>query len=127
MFFNNRLQIKTTGYSQNDYGEIEDDQETTITAFMGSIQPLNQEEKRLMNKNGEGNRNLNYYKLYTAPHIKIRIKGDNDNYTDIVIFDDKEYEVISKDFFRGGLINHNKYILQEITNEEGEEEDASES
>lgn len=125
MFFNNRLQIKTTGYSQNDYGEIEDDQETTLTAFMGSIQPLNQEEKRLMNKNGEGNRNLNYCKLYTAPHIKIRTKGDNDNYTDIVVFDNKEYEVISKDFFMGGLINHNKYILQEITNEEGEEEDAS--
>lgn len=126
MFFNNRLQIKTTGYSQNSYGEIEDDQKTTTTAFMGSIQPLNQEEKRLMNKNGEGNRALNYCKLYTAPHIKIRTKSDNDNYTDTVIFEDKEYEVISSDFFRGGLINHNKYILQEITNKEGEEEDASE-
>lgn len=125
MFFNNRLQLKTTGYSQNDYGEIEDDQEITITNFMGSIQPLNQEEKRLINKNGEGNRTLNYCKLYTSPNVKIRTKGDNDSYTDIVIFDDKEYEVISGDCFRGGLINHNKYILQEITKEEGGEKDAS--
>lgn len=125
MFFNNRLQLKTTGYTQNDYGEIEDDQEITITTFMGSIQPLNQEEKRLINKNGEGNRALNYCKLYTSPHIEIRAKGDNDNYTDTVIFGDKEYEVISSDFFRGGLINHNKYILQEIA-KEGEEENASE-
>ena len=60
MFFNNKLQIKTTGYSQNDYGEIEDTQETTTIDFRGSIQPLNQEEKRLMNKNGEGNSPLNY-------------------------------------------------------------------
>lgn len=126
MFFNNKLQIKTTGYSQNDYGEIEDDQEITTTDFRGSIQPLNQEEKRLMNKNGEGNRPLNYCKLYTYPNIKIRTKSDNDNFTDTVIFEDKEYEVVSRDFFRSGLISHNKYILQEITNNEGDEENASE-
>lgn len=126
MFFNNKLQIKTTGYSQNDYGEIEDVQETTTTDFRGSIQPLNQEEKRLMNKNGEGNRPLNYCKLYTYHNIKIRTKSDNDNFTDTVIFEDKEYEVVSRDFFRSGLISHNKYILQEITNNEGDEENASE-
>ena len=125
MFFNNKLQIKTTGYSQNDYGEIEDTQETTTTDFRGSIQPLNQEEKRLMNKNGEGNSPLNYCKLYTYPNIKIITKSDNDNFTDTVIFEDKEYEVVSRDFYRSGLISHNKYILQEITNNEGDEENAS--
>ena len=40
--------------------------------------------------------------------------------------EDKEYEVVSRDFFRSGLISHNKYILQEITNNEGDEENASE-
>ena len=69
---------------------------------------------------------LNYCKLYTYPNIKIRTKSDNDNFTDTVIFEDKEYEVVSRDFFRSGLISHNKYILQEITNNEGDEENASE-
>ena len=78
-----------------------------------------------MNKDGEGNDLITYYKLYTPPNIILRTKGNKTGHTQTILFNGEEFEIVSKDQYMSGLIKHNKYILQQLT-KEGEEEDASE-
>ena len=125
MFFENKLKLKTVKYEQNEYGEYENSPEEEIKEIRGSIQPLNWKERTLMNKDGEGNDLITYYKLYTPPNVVLRTKGNKTGHTQTILFNGEEFEIVSKDQYMSGLIKHNKYILQQLT-KEGEEEDASE-
>lgn len=125
MFFENKLKLKTVKYEQNEYGEYENSPEEEIAEIRGSIQPLNWKERTLMNKDGEGNDLITYYKLYTPPNIILRTKGNKTGHTQTILFNGEEFEIVSKDQYMSGLIKHNKYILQQLT-KEGEEENASE-
>lgn len=125
MFFENKLKLKTVKYEQNEYGEYENSPEEEITEIRGSIQPLNWKERTLMNKDGEGNDLITYYKLYTPPNVVLKTKGNKTGHTQTILFNGEEFEIVSKDQYMSGLIKHNKYILQQLT-KEGEEEDASE-
>lgn len=120
MFFENKLQLKTVKYEMNDYGEYEDSPEAEITEFKGSIQPLNWKERTLINKDGEGNDLIIYFKLYTPTNVVLKTKGNKSGYTQTVLFNGAEFEIVSKDQYLSGLIKHNKYILQQLS-KEGEE------
>ena len=109
MFFENKLKLKTVKYEQNEYGEYENSPEEEIAEIRGSIQPLNWKERTLMNKDGEGNDLITYYKLYTPPNIILRTKGNKTGHTQTILFNGEEFEIVSKDQYMSGLIKHNKY------------------
>ena len=95
MFFENKLKLKTVKYEQNEYGEYENSPEEEITEIRGSIQPLNWKERTLINKDGEGNDLITYYKLYTPPNVILRTKGNKTGHTQTILFNGEEFDDVS--------------------------------
>jgi predicted nucleic acid-binding protein len=76
------------------------------------IQPLTGRELESLDV---GRRGVGKIRIYTDKDLQIADAAINDN-GDIVIYDEKKYEIISKEP-RKGIMNHNKYIAELRMNE----------
>lgn len=122
MFFYKKMKVLRTATEQNEYGAYEKTEPVEIN-IKGTLQPLNNEEVKLINPNGSGYELTSYYKLITPPKYELFAKSDENS--DIVVFNGNKYEVISKYANFGGVINHRKYVLKikgEVEDVQTEEE-----
>jgi hypothetical protein len=104
---------KASGYFDASGNYIEAPTDSSITFILADCQPLNSKELETLNIGQDSNKGK--IKVYTDEELLITVKGTDGNYLqqgDIITFDGKDYEMISKDKHQNNLINHNKYIAE---------------
>jgi len=52
--------------------------------------------------------------IYTLITFETLLTVDNDVYPDLILFDNKTYEVVTKLKWENNILNHNIYLIQEI-------------
>lgn len=92
----------------NNYGEwIEGEAEET--SIKASIQPLSLKEMETL---PEGQRSSNLVKVYTDTEVHPAVQGGKS--ADIIIWRDKQWEVLSCAAYQMGVIPHYKAIAAEV-------------
>jgi hypothetical protein len=81
---------------------------SSVTTFIGDIQPVTQEEIRSLNIGRDTNGMI---KIFTDKVFNISQEGTNTN-GDLITYDGKEYEVIKKSNWTGNLLPHTEYFAE---------------
>jgi hypothetical protein len=96
---------------ENDIGFFKSEGEEESFEILASVQPLLGSEIRLLPEN---RREEELLKIYTDSELFSSEKGSARS-CDIVVINNKDYEVVKIFSWKNNIINHNKYILSKRT------------
>ena len=110
------VRAKEAGFYDDNGNYVNHDDLYGFTAY-ASVQPLNNNERRTLENNTDGQRYSNVVKVYTDTELYPPLQDTPDkgqNVGDVIIWRGKHYAIVSCEPYQMDIISHYKCIAVEV-------------